>query len=117
MGKNLSKSVKILVSEQTALAALLYFRQVFVFCRLIINKKVLEWFLLIMCEEHTRTELCFCLRREGRQMASTVQLLFQTGKAATGGIPLKSSIYKFCKINRKRPVLKSLFQALGLQTY
>ena len=63
MGKNLSKSVKILVSEQTARAALLYFRQVFVFCRLIINKNVLEWFLLIMCEEHTRTELFLFKKR------------------------------------------------------
>ena len=42
-------TVKILVSEQIAVAAVLYFGQVFVFCRLI-NKNVLELFLLIMCK-------------------------------------------------------------------
>ena len=42
-------TVKILVSGQIAFAAVLYFGQVFVFCRLI-NKSVLEWFLLIMCK-------------------------------------------------------------------
>ena len=42
-------TVKILISEQIAFAARLYFAQVFVFCRLI-NKSVLEWFLLIMCK-------------------------------------------------------------------
>ena len=47
MDKNLSKAVKILVSEQIALSALFYFGQVFVFCRLI-NENVLDWFLLII---------------------------------------------------------------------
>ena len=42
-------TVKILISEQIAFAAVVYFGQVFVFCRLI-NKSVLEWFLLIMCK-------------------------------------------------------------------
>ena len=40
-------NVKILISKQIALAAVLYFGQVF--CRLI-NKSVMEWFLLIMCK-------------------------------------------------------------------
>ena len=40
MDKNLSKSVKIPISEETTLAALFYFGQVFVFLRLI-NKIVL----------------------------------------------------------------------------
>ena len=52
MDKNLSKPVKILLSEQIALAAMFYPKQVFVFCMLI-NKNVMEWFLLIMCKEHT----------------------------------------------------------------
>ena len=42
-------TVKILVSEQIAFAAVLYFEQVFVFCRLI-NESMLEWSLLIMCK-------------------------------------------------------------------
>ena len=40
--------VKILISNQIAFAAVVYFGQVFGFCRLI-NKSVLKWFLLIMC--------------------------------------------------------------------
>ena len=40
---------KTKASEQIAFTAVLYFGQVFVFCRLI-NKNVLEWFLLIMCK-------------------------------------------------------------------
>ena len=42
-------TVKIVISEQIAFATAFYFGQVFVFCRLI-NKSVLEWFLLIMCK-------------------------------------------------------------------
>ena len=42
------KTVKILISDQIAFAAVVYFGQVFGFCRLI-NKSVLKWFLLIMC--------------------------------------------------------------------
>ena len=38
------------ISEQIALAPMFYLGQVFVFSELI-NKKVLEWFLLIMCKE------------------------------------------------------------------
>ena len=51
MDKNLSK----LISEEIALAAMFYFEQVFAFC-LLINKNVLEWFLLIICEEHTHLQ-------------------------------------------------------------
>ena len=42
-------TIKTISSEQIVFAAKLYFEQVFVFCRLI-NKGVLEWFLLIMCK-------------------------------------------------------------------
>ena len=65
----------MLISEQIALAAIYYFGQAFVFCRLI-NKKVLKCFLLIMCKEHTlsrstkfRTHSTsrFWLRTEGHQ--------------------------------------------------
>ena len=40
---------KTKASEQIAFAAVFYFGQVFGFCKLI-NKSVLEWFLLIMCK-------------------------------------------------------------------
>ena len=40
------------ISKQIALAAIFYIGQMFVFSRLI-NKNMLEWFLLIMCEEYT----------------------------------------------------------------
>ena len=42
-------TVKILISKQLAFAAVVYFGQVCGFCKLI-NKSVLEWFLLIMCK-------------------------------------------------------------------
>ena len=38
------------ISEKIALAVMFYFGQVFVFWRLV-NKNMLEWFLLIMCKE------------------------------------------------------------------
>ena len=41
------KTVKIIISDQIAFVAVVYFGQVFGFCRLI-NKSVLKWFLLIM---------------------------------------------------------------------
>ena len=40
-----------MISEQIAFAAMFYFEHVFVSCMLI-NKNVLEWFLLTICEEH-----------------------------------------------------------------
>ena len=69
------------ISEQIALAAIFCFGQAFVFCNLI-SKNVLEWFLLIMCKEHTLSRstnllsrnhsiLSFWLRREGQQMPKT----------------------------------------------
>ena len=41
-------NVQLLISEQIAFAPVFYFGQVFAFCRLI-NRIMLEWFLLIMC--------------------------------------------------------------------
>ena len=46
-GKKLVYTVKILLSEQMAFAAMRYFGQVFVFCRLT-NKSLLELFLLMV---------------------------------------------------------------------
>ena len=45
---HIKKTVKILIPDQIAFAAVVYFGQVFGFCRLI-SKSVLKWFLLIMC--------------------------------------------------------------------
>ena len=70
----------MIISEQIAVAAIFYFGQVLIFCRLI-NKNVLEWFLLIMCKEHTLSRstklinrnhptLCFCLRRQSQKKNS-----------------------------------------------
>ena len=52
------------ILEQTALVAKLIFAQVFVFYRLI-NKSMFQWFLLIMCKEHT-------LRRSTNLFVETV---------------------------------------------
>ena len=53
MDKSPSMSVKILIQEQLAFAAVFYIGQVFVFCRLI-NKNMLKWFLLLVYKEHTQ---------------------------------------------------------------
>ena len=69
-----------------------YFEQAFVFCMLI-NKNVLEWFLLKVFKELTllrstnlfsrnHPKLYFRLIREGRQMPNTEQLLYQTDKSS-----------------------------------
>ena len=67
------------ITEQTVLAEIFYFGQVFVFGRLV-NKNVLEWFLSIICKEDTQgrfTNLvgrnhptCFWARRD-QQMPIT----------------------------------------------
>ena len=74
------------ISEHICLCCIFHFGIVFVFCRLI-NKNVLEWFLLIMYKEHTlirSTNLfsrnhplsCFLLRKEGRQMSNYLLTLW-----------------------------------------
>ena len=84
MEKNLSKVSQILILEDIALAAMLYFKQAFTFCMLI-KKNVLGWFLLITCKEHAphrstkifsrnHPTLYFWLIREGLKMPNTEQL-------------------------------------------
>ena len=46
----MSKSIKILVSEEINLAVMFCFEQVFAL-HMLINKNLLEWFLLIICKE------------------------------------------------------------------
>ena len=68
------------------------FEKVFVFC-ILISKSVLEWFLLIICKEHSlhrstnifsrnHPTLSFWLIRECRQMPSTKQLRYHTDKSS-----------------------------------
>ena len=40
------------LSVELTIAAIFYFEQIFLFC-IVINKNVLEWFLLIMRKEYT----------------------------------------------------------------
>ena len=56
------KSVKILTSEQIACAVILYFGQVFVFCRSV-NKNVLEWFQLVISKIYALTRSTNLLSR------------------------------------------------------
>ena len=67
--------------QNRSLLQYLNFRLAFDFCSLI-NKTLLEWFVLIMCKEHTLSRsanhlsrnhpaLRFWLRREGRQIPNT----------------------------------------------
>ena len=96
-----------------------YFEQVFVFCMLT-NKNVLEWFLLIMCKEHTllrstnlfsrnHPEFCFLLIREGRQMPNTEQLLSQTDKSSHQMRSIKEVILKNFAIFTGKHMCWSLF--------
>ena len=104
----MSKPVKILILEQIVLTVMFYFGQVFLFWRLI-NKNVLEWFLPIICKEHTvkrsttlfsrnHLKLCFWLRREFRRTPSTEQLLLHLTSSL---FYEKSCSLKFRNINRK----------------
>ena len=126
MDKNLSKLVKILISEKIALAAVFYFGQVFVFCRFI-NKNVLEWFLLIICKEHTLTRstnlfsrnhltLCFSLKREGRQMPNTERLPYQTDKSSHRRFSITKDVLKNFAIFTGKHLCWSLF-FIKLQTF
>ena len=69
-------------SEQIALVTTYFCGQVFIFCDLI-NKNVLEWFLLIMCRERTLSGstnllsknhriLCLRLRKRIRQIPNII---------------------------------------------
>ena len=75
---NLSKAVKILISEKKSFFNILLWTS-FVFCRSI-NKNMLEWFQLITSKEYTLTRstnlfstnhltLCFCLKRKNQKMS------------------------------------------------
>ena len=116
MDKNLSEPVKILISEQTTFAIVIHFGQVFVFCSLI-NKNVLEWFLLTICKEHTlqrstnllsrnHLTLCFWLRRESRQIPNTKQWTHWQMQPQEV-LYERSCSQKFSNNHRKTPVLES----------
>ena len=90
------------ISEHICLCCIFHFGIVFVFCRLI-NKNVLEWFLLIMYKEHALIRstnlfsrnhplLCFSLRKEGRQMSNYLLTLWV--------INLHPHASEFCEISK-----------------
>ena len=112
----------ILVSEQIALATIFYFEQVFAFCTLI-NKSMLECFLLIICKEHTLARftnlfrrnhptLCFWLIRKGRQMPNTEQLLYQTDKSSNRRSTIKKAVLVNFTIFLGKHLCCSLFFSL-----
>ena len=88
MDKNLYKVVKILESEQIAFSPMFCFAQVLVFCMLI-NKNVLELFLLIICKEYTLTRSPNLLSREGKVGRCSIpnSFLIKLTKTATGAVP------------------------------
>ena len=85
MDKNLSKFVKIEVSEQVALAAMFYFEQVFAFWMLI-NRNMLEWFLPIKCKEHT-------LLRSTNLFSRNHPTLFLLNKRRSADAPITESYF------------------------
>ena len=103
-----------MVSEQIAVAAVFYSRQVFVFCRLT-NKNMLEWFLLIIKLSLNRSTnffsrnhptLCFWLTREGWQMPSTEQLLYQTEKTSHCMFSIRTLFLKILQYSRGNTCVK-----------
>ena len=120
MDKNLSKSVRILASEQIALATMFYSEQVF-FSACLINGNVLEWFLPIICKEHLpRSHIAFFLVNEiimfwllikDRQISSTEQLLYQTNKSSHRRCSVKKAVIKKIRnIHMNTPIMESLLQ-------
>ena len=97
-----------------------YFGQVFNFCRLI-NKSVLEWFLLIICKEHTLVTftnlfnrnhftLCFWLKRRSSGDAQYGMVILSNWQKQPPEVLYKRSCsLKLCSIHRKTPILESLF--------
>ena len=105
--------------EEITLTAMLHFGQVFLFWRLI-NKNFLEWFLPIICKEHTLTKstttfsrsfpkLCFELRRECRQMPTTEHLVHQTDKNSHRRCSIKKAVLKNLSIFIGKQLCWSLF--------
>ena len=117
MDKNLSKSVKSPMSEQIALTTMFYFGQVF-FLLKVNQQKHVGMVSTNNTKEHTLRRstnifssnyptLCFWLRREGRYMLNTEQLLHQTGKNSHRRCSIKKAVLKiFCNIHRKTPVFE-----------
>ena len=108
MDRNLPKSIKILVSEQIAL----------------INKKMLEWFLPIVCKEHILTtnllsrnhpKLCFWLIREGHQMPYTEQLFYLTDRSSHRRRSIKKAVLKNFAVFTEKYLCWSFF--FYLNTY
>ena len=96
MTKNLSEPINILISQLITLAAVFYFGQVFV-----IQQKRVGMVSINNLRRSTNLfgrnhrKLCLSLRREGRQMFSTEQLLYQTDKSShTGGVLNKKAVLK-----------------------
>ena len=119
MGKNLSKLSKFIISEQIVFVVMFYFEQVFVFCMLI-NKHVLEWFLLVICKEHTllrsmdlfsenHFKLYFWLIREGRETPNTEQFLYRRDKSSHRRCSIKKAVLKNFGIFIEKHLCWSLF--------
>ena len=111
-------TVKIPTSEQITFAAVLYFGQVFVFCRLI-NKSTLEWFLTKLVYTNTLTRstnscsrnqptLCFWLARDNRQMPITEQFVYQTDKSSNRRRSLKNTVCKNSQYSLENAYVKYL---------
>ena len=88
---------------------------------------MLEWFLLIICKVHTLTRsanifsrnhltLSFWLRREGRQMSNTEQLLCQTDKSSQWRCSKRKAVVKNFAIFTGKHLWWSLF-FIKLQTF
>ena len=94
------KTVKILIPDQIAFAAVVYFGQVFGFCRLI-NKSVLKWFLLIMRLNNAYYNKIYPFQQKPSHIPfdyeETIDRCYR-----------RFTIKKFCNIHKKAHVLKQV---------
>ena len=84
--------------EKIAITAVVYRGQVFVFCRLI-NKSVLERFLLIMHKQHTLRRSTNLFSRNLPKLCFTEQVLYQTDNSSHQ----RCSNFNYFLISRKFP--------------
>ena len=97
-GQKHACTVKILMPEKIAITAVVYRGQVFVFCRLI-NKSVLERFLLIMHKQHTLRRSTNLFSRNLPKLCFTEQVLYQTDNSSHQ----RCSNFNYFLISRKFP--------------
>ena len=117
VNKDLNKQIKYYLRKNSPCCSV-YFGQVFIFCMLI-NKNLLEWFLPIICNEHTLRRsrslfsrnhpICFWLGRDSRQITNTEQLIYLADNSSHPRCSIKWAVLKNFAIFTGKQLCWSLF--------